>query len=336
MNQPRVSIIVPTYNRAAYLPRALDSVEAQTFKDWELLLVDDGSTDATAQVIEPYAKRWGDRFVYLKQEKNRGASGARNIGIDHSRGRYIAFLDSDDEFRPRKLERQLSLFKRCPTLGFVYSDYSYVEVDGTFCISAFDQKHPIARSVPCTRVGDHLFRCKGRLFDVLIKGYFLCSINGLIKREILSDDIRFPTGQTFGEEWLFHLRLVQACEAGFVDEPLSIYHHHKGSLARTDHHRNVENYRHLLVSIRQEFGKLSRSNNRVTRGHLVLLERQLGCEAYKRQRYGEAMRHFVASFKWRPSVRGLVYTTQAAMRAVLTGHRVKELGAKPREETKVG
>ncbi len=110
---PAVSVIIPTYNRAELLPRALDSVVGQTFTDWGIVLVDDGSTDETSRVVRDYADRLGDRLVYIHQE-NKGSSQARNTGIDACRGRFVAFLDSDDECSPTRLGRQLELFDLRP------------------------------------------------------------------------------------------------------------------------------------------------------------------------------------------------------------------------------
>ena len=302
MRYPIVSIIVPTYNRAHVLPRAIDSIIAQTTKHWEIVLVDDGSTDATREVAAEYQRRLSERFKYIRQA-NQGASRARNHGIDAAQGRYVAFLDSDDEFLPTKLERQLALFDVCPSLGFVYSDFSFVEVNGKKCNSAFDEHHPLARDVRCTAVGSRLCRCTRSLFDVLIQGYFICTIVGMVRRSVLGSTIRFPEGECFGEEWLFYLRVARACDSGFVDEPLSIYHHQVGSLARTDRDKNVETYRRLLKSIDAEFGGLSRHTKKTTLGHLGLLERQLGCTAHKAGRFRDAAKHFNASlcheFRWR-------------------------------------
>lgn len=106
---PTISVIIPTYNHAETLPRAIDSVLAQTFEGFELLVVDDGSTDDTADVVAAYDD---DRVRYVAHETNRGASVARNTGIERARGEFMAFLDSDDEWLPTKLERQLSCLRR--------------------------------------------------------------------------------------------------------------------------------------------------------------------------------------------------------------------------------
>jgi len=101
---PTVSVVIPTYNRADVLPRAVDSVLGQTVADLELVVVDDGSTDDTADVLASYDD---DRLRYVAHETNRGANVARNTGIEAAEGEYVAFLDSDDEWKPTKLERQL-------------------------------------------------------------------------------------------------------------------------------------------------------------------------------------------------------------------------------------
>lgn len=108
---PTVSVVVPTYNRARLLHRSIESVLSQTYEDFELLVVDDGSTDHTENVANCYDD---DRLTYVAHEDNRGASAARNTGIERASGEYIAFLDSDDEWLPRKLERQVTELESRP------------------------------------------------------------------------------------------------------------------------------------------------------------------------------------------------------------------------------
>lgn len=105
----KVSVIIPTYNRARYIIEAVDSVLVQTYKDYEIIVVDDGSTDNTKEVLLPYM----DRITYIYQS-NKGVSAARNAGILAAKGEWIAFLDSDDEWLPNKLEAQLEDLVRYP------------------------------------------------------------------------------------------------------------------------------------------------------------------------------------------------------------------------------
>ncbi len=129
----RVSVIIPTYNRAALLKEAIESVRSQTYLDWELIVVDDGSTDDTLSVVSELKD---SRIRYFYQ-KNAGVSAARNRGIEVSRSPFIAFLDSDDLWIPEKLERQVKYMEQHPETGLLYgqvgrysiSDPSYFKVE---------------------------------------------------------------------------------------------------------------------------------------------------------------------------------------------------------------
>lgn len=127
MEQPFFSIIIPSYNRAASISKAVNSVLAQTFTNWELLVVDDGSTDTTADVIKGFAD---SRIRYIYQQ-NAERSAARNNGIKQANGRYICFLDSDDYYLPNHLE---SFYKPLEAEGFptlMLFGYNVMDVDGT-------------------------------------------------------------------------------------------------------------------------------------------------------------------------------------------------------------
>lgn len=123
---PKVSVIIPTYNHARYLPDAIESVLGQSFADWEAIVVDDGSRDDTSEVMG----RFGDsRLRYVWQE-NRGLSGARNTGITRARGEHIALLDADDIWEPAFLERSVALLERSPDIGATYCGFRYMDAAG--------------------------------------------------------------------------------------------------------------------------------------------------------------------------------------------------------------
>lgn len=118
MKTPFFSIVLTTYNRAKLLPRALESLINQTEKDWELILIDDGSTDQTAEIIKPYLKAI-ENINYFYQE-NQGFINAKNVGIRKSTGRYITFLDSDDEYHPTHLAKRKQLLKKEENIDFLH------------------------------------------------------------------------------------------------------------------------------------------------------------------------------------------------------------------------
>ncbi len=117
-----VSIIVPVYNAVNYIEKTIDMVSGQTYKDWELILVDDASSDGSAALINEIIKKQKKRIRLIRKGRNEGAAAARNTGIDASSGRYIAFLDADDVWKPEKLEKQIAFMEKT---GAAFSFHSY-------------------------------------------------------------------------------------------------------------------------------------------------------------------------------------------------------------------
>lgn len=128
MNEPLVSIITPVYNAERFLSDTIKSVQNQTYKNWEILLIDDCSKDNSAQIIKEFQK-YDNRIKYIKLKKNSGASVSRNEGIRNAKGRFISFVDSDDIWKPEKLEIQIKYMLK-ENLGFTFTSYRYMKENG--------------------------------------------------------------------------------------------------------------------------------------------------------------------------------------------------------------
>ena len=127
-SSPKVSVIIPTFNRASILSRAVKSVLAQTYRNFELILVDDASSDDTEQVIRDFVD---ERITYYRHDHNGGASAARNTGLNNIRGEYVAFLDDDDEWLPSKLAEQVRVLETAPPeVGMIYCWMDYFDTEG--------------------------------------------------------------------------------------------------------------------------------------------------------------------------------------------------------------
>lgn len=126
-SQPLVSVVIPTFNRAHILEEAVNSVIAQEYAHWELHIVDDGSTDGTRALVDQYA---GDGRIHYHWQENAGQATARNNGVSHARGDYIAFLDSDDRWLPHKLRVQVQCVVEDPRIDVVYGDVELIDGDG--------------------------------------------------------------------------------------------------------------------------------------------------------------------------------------------------------------
>ena len=201
---PEVSVIIPTYNCARYLTEAIDSVLSQTFKDFEVLVIDDGSTDDTGAVVS----RYGAPVRYVRQE-NSGVAVARNRGIEESRGRYVAFLDADDTWFPCKLEQQLDAFDKNTGCRVCYS--AFTVVDSTLVPLYINRSD----------------RRGSALEDLLLRGNVVGSIcTVLAERSLFSAIGGFDTTLSQCADWDIWVRLAVHTEFLYIDEPLVTYRHH--------------------------------------------------------------------------------------------------------------
>jgi glycosyltransferase involved in cell wall biosynthesis len=197
---PTVSVIIPCYGQAQYLPAAVASVVAQTFDDWELVVVDDGSPDDTAQVAERLINRHVGRRIRLLRGPNQGLSRARNTGIEAARGRYILPLDADDEVAPTMLESTVDVLERDPSIAAVYTD-----------LQQFGE-------------GDHLIRAADFNPNTLPDANHL-SYCSLYRREVWEAVGGYNPNMKWGyEDWDFWLGVVEkGYQARRIPQPLFRY-----------------------------------------------------------------------------------------------------------------
>jgi len=151
---PKVSVIIPAYNCERYIREAIDSVLSQTYKDFELIVVNDGSQDRTAEVV----KQYGSKVRYLYQS-NSGQARAKNVGCGYAQGEYLAFLDSDDRWYPNKLDAQVKAMEKNPNVGLVYSDVDLIDEEGRLIQKSYLTKRlsKNRRKLPETAIDNHLF-----------------------------------------------------------------------------------------------------------------------------------------------------------------------------------
>lgn len=191
-----VSAIIPTYKRPTLVRRAIRSVLNQTVRDLEVIVVDDASPDDTARVVAAIAD---ERIRYIRHQRNRGLPASRNTGIRVARGRYIAFLDDDDEWLPNKTEKQLRYLQ----------DHG---VDAVVGLSLINGKVPTERHQrPLITVDD------------LRRGNRWGSCSLFVKAEVIRD-VSFDESLTIGEDWDAYIRIAQNYRLGCINEPLFIYH----------------------------------------------------------------------------------------------------------------
>jgi glycosyltransferase involved in cell wall biosynthesis len=211
MSTPRVSISMANYNYGRYIEAAIDSVLRQTFADWELIVVDDGSTDDSRQIIARYL---ADRRISFHPLSHLGQVKAKNTGIELCRGELIAFLDADDLWAPTKLEKQLVLFSRQSELGLVYTRRTLIDENG----NELPFRQP---KLP-----------RGMVLEDLLRDNFICFSSVLVKRQVLEHVGTFDPGLDLAIDYDLWLRVAKHYTMDFVDEPLTQYRTGHGNLSR--------------------------------------------------------------------------------------------------------
>lgn len=225
MKKPFVSVIIPTYNRSAYVKDAIESVLSQSYSNLEIIVVDDGSTDDTRDVITLFA----DRVRYFYQD-NKGPSSARNMGISEATGDFVAFLDSDDLWRQDKLEKQLKLFGENSRLGLVASGHDVINHRGEHILS-YILKPKELNQLHSRRIIRNLF-----------------STPSVLVRKSCFDSVGvFDEKLYFAEDWDMWLRIISAYDAAMVNEPLATIRNHQESITREYSDKNLADWESVIA-----------------------------------------------------------------------------------------
>jgi len=228
---PEVSVIVATYNMAQYLPLAVRSILGQTRAVLEVHVVDDGSTDNTAEVMREFAN---DPRVHYHWQQNAGQTKAKNLGISHARGAFIAFCDADDLWTPDKLEVQMPLFERSANVGVVYARKQQILPDGSPGRPA-----PPAKSFEGVVTND-LFKCN-----------FVSFGTAIIRRRCIDELGAFDERYRMGIDWELWLRLSTRYEFAFADKVTYLYRVWPGQMS----HNWRGRYEHEFQIMRDFLGK---------------------------------------------------------------------------------
>jgi len=209
---PLVSVVIPTYNRALLLSRAIKSVLNQTYLNFEIIVVDDCSTDSTESVVKGFHD---DRIRYIRHEKNQGASTARNNGIMASKGEYIAFQDSDDEWLSTKLEKQVNSFSFAPRdLGVVYTSFWLIDQGKKTLIPSSDMK-----------------QTEGKIYTALLKKNFVNTPTAVVRKECFEKVGMFENIPRL-QDWELWLRISKYYYFKHLSEPLVTAHRQPDSISR--------------------------------------------------------------------------------------------------------
>jgi glycosyltransferase involved in cell wall biosynthesis len=200
--KPDITVIIPTYNRAHMIEDAIKSVQHQKYQDWELLVIDDASTDHTNEIVAQLIRN-DNRIKYIRHKKNLGGNVARNLGVKESKGHFISFLDDDDTICPEKLSLQYEYFLKNPKNGLIYSGFEYVDAHTDEVIKIIKPRY------------------RGKVLSDILRNNILGSPTPLIKRECFKIAGNFDEDLRSSQDWDLWIRIAQYFEFDYIDAPLA-------------------------------------------------------------------------------------------------------------------
>lgn len=278
---PQVSIVIPTYNRAQLLPATLDSALAQAGVDCEIIVIDDGSTDDTRAAITPYLSR-----VSYHYRDNRGASAARNAGIELARGEWIAFLDSDDLWESDRMKCVLEFARAHPDAGYIATGRRFIRAEGQRTDKTYAWRSRDSYVEP----------------DDMLSGWRPGS--GVVSRELAQRVGGFDEAIAAGEDLDFCLRLVPHTRVAELSKPLLLQRLHGRTLSR-DHLKTAHGRLRIVEKLERDQPEFARNHARLIAklraGAHSRMGRALLTETdYTRLNIDKAREHFVAARRFDP------------------------------------
>ncbi len=239
-NQNKVSVIIPTYNRAHFLLNALKSIFEQKYNNIEIIIVDDGSTDNTVDIVNDLKKEHPD-ILYFSNERQKGPSGARNTGILKSSGDFLAFLDADDVWLPGHLQGGMKILRDHSDIDVIFGNYKVVDYKSSHHrYDFFDQKE-VLQTLSCREISTGVKVIHDNIFKALVQENFF-SLVGVLIRKSVCRGILLHEPVTFAEDRDFAIKLYKEADARFAfrEEPVFIAFKHESNTYNSKETDNVQ------------------------------------------------------------------------------------------------
>jgi glycosyltransferase involved in cell wall biosynthesis len=244
-----VSVIMPSYQHVHFIPEAIESVLAQTFTDLELIIIDDGSTDGSDEIIRDFAAR-DSRVNLVLHTSNQGIPRTVNEGLTRATGTYVAFLASDDVWAPDKLQKQVDIFSRDENL-IIWSEGRIIDENGTQTGEIFTQMNYSSGR-----------KKSGFIFEDLLKGNHILASSMIFKRENLKG-IQFNNQLKYLNDFQFNVDMARLYKFWFITEPLVDYRVHSRSTLRTDYDSHITEYLKIEIFFLKKYGREISNNTRL-------------------------------------------------------------------------
>ena len=287
MSKPLVSIIIPAYNSEKYISETLNSILSQTYRNMEIIVVDDGSSDRTAEIIKSYQTKRNDKpdLIYIHQ-LNAGPSNARNTGIRAAKGKYIAFLDSDDLWTDGKLEKQVSYMEANSDVALVFGDMSLFSSEGTLTESAF-RKYGFPQCDQRGRVTN--------AFKELLERNYISTGTVLLKKECFGSAGYFDELLKYAEDYDLWLRISLMFKIGCIPEIFRSKRMHDSNLAKEEESFYKSNI-YILHKIKKNYSPAIAHRKININNYIFKAIKKLSYFYYIKKQYIKALRALILSY----------------------------------------
>lgn len=247
---PLVSVIIPTYNSASIISKAIDSALQQDYTNYEIIIVDDCSTDNTKQVVDCYCTK-ESKIVYFRLEQNLGPAAARNKGLENARGELIAFLDADDEWIPEKLSMQVELFARHPEMDLLFTEVEIMDLitGKTRLYSTINKIFQRQLSLIPDSKNPDLYKLEGSIKRELYLGNFICISSVLVRNKNLEIIKGFDNNRFGTEDLDIWVRLADLTQFYYWHKITAKYNWMSNSISRINDRRLEELLRYHKASL---------------------------------------------------------------------------------------
>lgn len=301
----KVSVVIPTYNRGYIIAEALRSVLSQTYGEFEVLVIDDGSTDETVKIIQRFSD---PRIRYIRHERNAGCAAGYNSGLRESRGELISFLDSDDLWKPDKLDCNVAFLDSHPEAQAVFSDLE--KLDGTTHITSFMRGTRVfSKLLANASYPEGITLPQRFMYLCLLQEVPVKTPTVMIRREAVQETGKFNEASPSGNDWEFFLRMSRFGRFGYIDRPLVVVR----VLGDATHRLNTERDKLFLLEVlRQEASDLSGDPEAlaVARLGMVDVTKHLAWHYLALNRRADAFRALLRGF-WETTDVGLLLRAMA-------------------------
>lgn len=255
--QATVSVIIPVYNAAEYIEANILNLSNQNYKDFEIILIDDGSQDNSLEILQKFEQQAN---VTVLHQFNQGPGAARNLGIKNANGRYICFLDADDILAPTSIGQRVELLEQYPDVDFVFTDITRVDKADEPGYAFNASQEFLAKFIPAIEHADeNNFIFNQEYIYYALKNFpFIWTSAVMMRRSITAKIGMFNPYWRGSEDIEYWYRIMQEFKLAYINQPLTVWRHDRSGLTKTGNYRFFDDTLLVYDNLRQHFGKASR------------------------------------------------------------------------------